>query len=98
MHPMGGMFDGSWPVIGLALVVMASVAVMLVAMLWAARTAYRARARVWCPERGRRARVLFRLAPDGSRADVLRCSVFRRRGAVTCRKACLRSRFTALTV
>ena len=52
------------------------------------RRAYTRRERIFCPVRLRRARVRFRLWPDGERADVIRCSVFGRR-PITCGKACL---------
>jgi hypothetical protein len=52
--------------------------------------AYFRRERLVCPVRQRRVQVLFRLWPDGARADVIRCSVFGR-GAVTCGKVCLQA-------
>jgi hypothetical protein len=62
---------------------------MMVMMLWALRNVTRRRERISCPVRLRPARVMFRVAPDGKRTDVLRCSVFGRR-PITCGKACLR--------
>jgi len=55
-------------------------------VLWAARHAYQERQRLRCPVRLRMATVLFGLAPDGRRTDVLRCTVFRKRPAITCGK------------
>jgi hypothetical protein len=52
------------------------------------RQGYSRRERIACPVRLRRVRVHFRLWPDGTRADVIRCSVFGRR-PITCGEACL---------
>lgn len=72
------------------LMVLGVVALMLVfgMMLWTGRGLKRERIRLHCPVRLRPARVLFRLAPDGKRIDVLHCSVFGRQ-CITCGKACL---------
>jgi hypothetical protein len=82
----------------LELVMVATIAALLVvfgALLWRAlRSVARERARVICPVRLRPAKVGFALAPDGTRADVLRCSVFGRR-PITCGKACLPRRTAA---
>ena len=61
-----------------------ALAVVFVAMLWAARRPER----VFCPVRLRRVRVSFRLAPNGARSDVVRCAVFGRR-PITCGKPCV---------
>jgi hypothetical protein len=55
----------------------------------AMRHASREQVRLRCPARLRTARVVFELAPDGSRTDVVRCSIFRGRPAITCGKVCL---------
>ena len=72
----------------LMLITIASLAVMFVMMLWTMWRATRERARLRCPVRLRRARVLFRLGAVGERIDIVRCSIFGRR-QVTCGKACL---------
>jgi hypothetical protein len=59
-------------------------------ILWAARHAYEERRRVRCPVRHRMARILFRLAPDGVRTDVIRCSLLGEAPASTCGGRCLR--------
>jgi len=74
----------------LMLVTIVSLAVIFVMMLWTMWRATRERARVRCPVRLRRARVLFRLGAAGERTDVVRCSIFGRR-PVTCGEACLRA-------
>jgi hypothetical protein len=89
--------DGGIPSISLfvngyldLLMVLSLVGLVLVfaVMLWAARSAGRRRELLLCPVRLRRAGVLFRLAPNGARTDVIRCSVFGRR-PITCGKACI---------
>jgi hypothetical protein len=57
-------------------------------MLWTACTAGVERTRLLCPKHMRLARVVFRLAPDGRRTDVIRCSE-RGRRRIDCGKACL---------
>lgn len=71
----------------LMLVTIASLAVIFGMILWTAWGANRRRERVLCPVRLRRARVVFRLAPDGRPSDVIRCSIFGRR-PITCGKVC----------
>jgi len=73
----------------LTLITIASLAVIFVMMLWTMWHATREGARLRCPLRLRRARILFRLGDAGERIDVIRCSIFGRR-PVTCGKACLR--------
>jgi hypothetical protein len=58
-------------------------------VLWAAKHAYEERLRLRCPAELRMASVLFSLAPDGKRKDVLRCSLSRDRPVMTCGKPCL---------
>ncbi|HJQ83435.1 MAG TPA: hypothetical protein VKA21_05120 [Candidatus Binatia bacterium] len=67
---------------------LATVVVIFALLLWSVRAEVRERIRLFCPVRLRRVRVLFRIAPNGQREDVLRCSVFGRR-PVTCGKVCL---------
>jgi hypothetical protein len=57
-------------------------------LVGAIRSAFRRRERLFCPARLRTARVDFQLAGDGSRTDVLRCSIFGRR-PITCGKVCM---------
>jgi hypothetical protein len=61
-----------------------ALAIVFAAMLWAARRPEQ----VFCPVRLRRVRVLFRLAPNGARTDVVRCAVFGQR-PITCGKPCV---------
>lgn len=82
--PTGTLFLNGY----LELLAVASILVIVGMTLWVVRSAIRERVRLMCPVRLRRVRVLFRLAPDGKRADVLRCSVFGRR-PITCGKVCL---------
>ena len=58
-------------------------------IFWAMRRPPRERMRLHCPARLRTARVVFALDPDGSRTDVVRCSIFRGRPVITCGKVCL---------
>jgi hypothetical protein len=60
-------------------------------VLWAAKHAYEERRRLRCPASLRMATVLFRIAPDATRTDVLRCSLVKN-GIPPggCAKACLR--------
>ncbi len=60
-----------------------------VLIFWAMGRGSQERVRLRCPVRLRTARVTFELASDGSRADVVGCSIFRGRPAITCGKACL---------
>ena len=72
----------------LLLLTVVSLLIIVGMALRESRGAYRRGERLLCPVRLRRARVLFRLGPDGKPADVLRCSVFGRR-PITCGKTCL---------
>jgi hypothetical protein len=75
----------------LELIMLLSIVSLLVIFgmfFWSIRHVTRERLSLFCPVRLRRVRVLFRLAPDGKRTDILRCSVFGRR-PVTCGKVCL---------
>jgi hypothetical protein len=74
----------------LVVFVAASLLFVLGMMLWALRNMTRERLRLLCPVRLRSARVLFKLAPNALRTDVLRCSVFGRQ-PITCGKVCLHS-------
>ena len=67
-----------------------SLAAVFGLMFWSIRNTLRERIRLLCPLGFHSVRVLFRLAPDGTRQDVLRCSVFGRH-PVTCPKVCLRA-------
>jgi hypothetical protein len=58
-------------------------------VLWAAKHAYEERRRPYCPVWRSRATVLFRLAPDARRSDVLRCSLFENEPPIGCGKECL---------
>lgn len=81
--------DGSQAqLIGLALLVLLFIGFAV--MLWMAGHADQKRARLHCPVHLQQARVTFRVAPDGTRTDVVRCSLFRGRPAITCGKPCLR--------
>jgi hypothetical protein len=73
----------------LTLLVVASLLFAL-AMLWSAllRTT-RERVRMYCPFQKRMVTLAFRLAPNGQRTDVIRCSALRRRQSTTCGKPCL---------
>ena len=70
------------------LISIASLMVIFALMLRALLRANRERTRIQCPARLRRVRILFGLAPDGRRTNVIRCSVFGRR-PITCGKVCL---------
>ena len=70
------------------LISIVSLMVIFALMLRALLRANRERVRIQCPVRLRRVRVLFGLAPDGRRSNVIRCSVFGR-SPITCGKACL---------
>ena len=75
----------------LELIMLLSIVSLLVIfgmLFWSIRDVTRERLSLFCPVRLRRVRVLFRLAPDGKRTDIVRCSVFGRR-PVTCGKVCL---------
>ncbi len=76
------------------LVMLLSVVTGMIAMmgfvLWAAKHAYEERRRLRCPASRRMATVRFRIAPDGTRTDVLRCSLLKNETPrAGCRKACL---------
>ena len=60
-------------------------------ILWAAKHAYEERRRLRCPVRPRMASVLFHLAPDARRTDVLRCSLFKNGRPIGCGKVCLQA-------
>ena len=85
--PTGPFFGNGYPGV-LLLLTIASLFVVFGMMLWALRRVTRERKRLLCPVRLRSVRVLFRLAPDGARTEVLRCSVFGRR-PITCGQVCL---------
>jgi hypothetical protein len=70
------------------LVIIVSLLVLFGIGLLSLRSGTRERVRLFCPVRLRRVAVRFRLAPDGRRLDVERCSVFGRR-PITCGKVCL---------
>jgi hypothetical protein len=65
-----------------------SLVVIFGMLFWTIWGVTRERLRLFCPVRLRPVRVLFRLAPDGKRVDILRCSVFGRR-PISCGKVCL---------
>ena len=73
----------------LMLLTIVAVLALSAVFLWAMRRTMRARERLRCPARLSMARVVFSLAPDGSRMDVLKCSLLRGRPVITCGKACL---------
>jgi hypothetical protein len=58
-------------------------------VLWAAKHAYEERRRLRCPLQRTMATVLFELAPDGRRTDVLRCSLVGNTSLTRCGKPCL---------
>ena len=72
----------------LLVLTMASLAIIFGLMLWNVRDVLRERTKIFCPVRLRAVKVVFGLARNGNRTDVLRCSVFGRR-PLTCGKACL---------
>jgi hypothetical protein len=87
--PPGGLPYASVPIDGSVRLLGAVVLVALFAayamLLWAIRIG-RTRT-VRCPVDGRTARVLFRVAGDGTRVDVDRCSL--QSIPITCSKRCL---------
>ena len=86
--PIGtAFFTNGWLDV-MMLITIVSLAVIFVMMLWTMWRATREGARLLCPVRLRRVRVLFRLGGAGERIDVVRCSVFGRR-PITCGKVCL---------
>ena len=85
-------FDGYLELI--LVLTIASLFVMFGMFLWSVRDVVRERRWLFCPIRLRVVMVLFRLAPNGQRTDVIRCSVFGRR-PVTCGKVCLHHRAAA---
>ena len=86
--PIGtALFTNGWLHV-MMLITIVSLAMIFVMMLWTMWQATREGARLRCPVRLRRVRVLFRLGAAGERIDVLRCSVFGRR-PITCGKVCL---------
>jgi len=71
----------------LLVLTVASLVVVFLMSLREIRGVSRWHARLRCPVRLRRARVEFRIAGDGTPAEVLRCSIFGRR-PITCGKVC----------
>ena len=61
---------------------------LIYGVLFAAMGRRREHARLECPVELRPARVTFGVAGDGSRVDVVKCSLFRGR-PITCSKACV---------
>ena len=62
-----------------------------IALLWiGSRLLLRGHDRLHCPRSGRMARVQFVRAPDGARAEIVRCSLWRA-GRRDCHAECLRS-------
>jgi hypothetical protein len=61
-----------------------------VVVLWViTRLFLRTRERRECPVKGREATVVFVRAPDGSKDDVVSCSLLEESGSATCEKECL---------
>ena len=87
--PTGAIFPSGGYLHLIMLLAVVALFVTYGALFWAFFRRTRLRKRLHCPVRLRAADVLFRLAPDGARIDVLRCSVFGRR-PITCGKVCLR--------
>jgi hypothetical protein len=65
------------------------VIVAFAALLWMIRRGSEARERLRCPRRHKVAVVTFRLAGDGTRTDVMRCSLLRRGREKFCDKICM---------
>jgi len=82
------------PLQGLPLEVLGFLSIAVIAacaaVLWMVRHADQVRERLRCPLRLRRATVTFRVAEDGTRTDVVRCSLLRGRREMLCDKVCLR--------
>ena len=73
----------------LQLLAIVSMFVIFGMLLWTSLyAATRERVRLVCPTRLGFARVLFRLAPNGTRRDVIHCSLLGR-GPFSCGKVCL---------
>ena len=72
----------------LTLVVLAALFLALGLMVWRLWVTNREYVRLFCPTRLRRVLVVFRRASDGTRIDVVGCSVFGH-GPITCGKVCL---------
>jgi hypothetical protein len=70
------------------IIIVVSLLVLFGVGLLSLYTPKRERVRLFCPVRLRRVAVRFRLARNGERVDIERCSVFGRR-PVTCGKVCL---------
>ena len=60
---------------------------MFAALLWGMSDQIRERVR--CPVMFRMARVTFRLAEDGTKSEVVRCSLLRGRRTIICGKVCV---------
>jgi hypothetical protein len=68
-------------------VVLSAALLVWVALLWiVTRLVLRGHERVCCPLSGQIARVTFVRGPDGSREDVVRCSL--QPGGITCARIC----------
>jgi hypothetical protein len=65
------------------------VIVAFAALLLAIRHGSVVRERLRCPQRRKRATVTFRIAGDGTRTDVMRCSLVRGGRESFCGKICL---------
>jgi hypothetical protein len=77
---MGQMGLPSWIALAAALVIWVVVLRIVTGLL------FRGHERVCCPLSGQIARVTFVRGPDGSREEVVRCSL--QSGAITCARAC----------
>jgi hypothetical protein len=75
--------------VAMLLTVVMGVLTMIGFVFWAAKHAYEERRRLRCPVRATMATVLFELAPNARRTDVLRCSLFRNGLPLGCGKVCL---------
>jgi hypothetical protein len=81
------------PLQGLAVEAVGFLAIVVItafaALLWMIRRASEARERLRCPRRHRMALVTFRVASDGTRTDVVRCSLLRGGRETFCDKICM---------
>ena len=69
---------------------MAAALAAWVVILWViTRLFLRTSERLQCPVKGREATVVFVRAPDGSKDDVVSCSLLEESGSATCEKECL---------
>ena len=73
------------------LTVVAAILTMAGFVLWAAKHAYRERRRLRCPVQHRMTSVLFELAPDARRTDVIRCALLKDVSPISCGKPCLQA-------